>query len=97
RLDGPDGPTDPPPDGLTHEALRDAITLAARTAILTTTRPDDTTLVLGWGAQLDLRPVTSCAARQLENDAGEITDAALAGYIAKYATKSTGAVAGGEG
>jgi len=26
RLDGPDGPADPPPAGLTHQALRDAIT-----------------------------------------------------------------------
>lgn len=34
------------------------------------------------------------AARHLENDAGEITDTALAGYIAKYATKGTGANAG---
>ena len=32
RLDGPDGPTDPPPAGLTHDALRDAITTAARAA-----------------------------------------------------------------
>ena len=97
RLDGPDGPTDPPPAGLTHDALRDAITTAARAATLTTTRPDGTPLVLGWGTQLDLRPVTSSAARHLEDDTGEITDAALAGYIAKYATKSTGAVDSGEG
>src|SRR6185312_6429084 len=47
--------------------------------------------------QLDLRPVTPSAAAQLEDRAGEFTDAALAGYIAKYATKSTGAVDGGEG
>ncbi len=53
--------------------------------------------MLGWGAQLDLRPVTPTAARHLENQAGEITDTALAGYIAKYATKSTGAVPGHDG
>ena len=51
---------------------------------------------LCWGAQLDLRPVTSSAARQVENDAGEITDSALAGYIAKYATKGTGATHGAD-
>ena len=92
-------PTDPrpPPPGLTHDALRDAITTAARAATLTTARPDGTPLVLGWGTQLDLRPVTSSAARHLEDDHGQITDAALAGYIAKYATKSTGAVDRGEG
>jgi hypothetical protein len=49
------------------------------------------------GAQLDLRPVASTAAAQLEDETGQISDAALAGYIAKYATKSTGAVDGGEG
>jgi hypothetical protein len=97
RLDGPNGPTDPPPTALTHDVLRDAITTAARAATLTTTRPDGTALVLGWGAQLDLRPITSSAARQLEDTAGDFTDAALAGYIAKYATKSTGAVNGTDG
>ena len=62
-----------------------------------TARPDGTPLALVWGAQLDLRPITPTARGQLENDQGEITDVALAGYIAKYATKSTGAVDGGEG
>ena len=67
RLDGPDGPTDPPPAALTLDALRDAITSAARAAMLTTTRPDGTPLVVAWGAQLDLRPVTSTATAQLED------------------------------
>jgi hypothetical protein len=97
RLDGPGGPAHPPPAGLTHDTLSDAITTAARAAELTAVRPDGTPLVLGWGAQLDMRPVTPTAARHLEDEAGQITDAALAGYIAKYATKSTGAVDGGEG
>ena len=48
--------------------------------------------MLGWGAQLDLRPVTADRrARSSRTTPGEITDAALAGYIAKYATKGTGA------
>jgi len=64
---------------------------------LATVRPDGASLELGWGAQLDLRPIRPATAAQLENEAGEFTDAALAGYIAKYATKSTGAVATGEG
>ncbi|MDT0351717.1 replication initiator [Pseudonocardia charpentierae] len=97
RLDGTGGPADPPPSGLTHEVMRTAITSAARAAQLITTRQNAAPLVLGWGAQLDLRPVTPTAARHLEDETGQITDAALAGYIAKYATKSTGAVDGGEG
>ena len=35
-------------------------------------------------------------AQQIEDDDGEITDAALAGYIAKYATKGTGATEGAD-
>jgi hypothetical protein len=91
RLDGPGGPADPPPAGLTHDTLRDAITTAARAATLTAIRPDGTPLVLGWGTQLDLRPVTPSATRHIESPDGAMTDAALAGYIAKYATKGTGA------
>jgi hypothetical protein len=93
RLDGPDGPTDPPPASLDHAALRAAIAAAASTAI-TTHRPDGTALVLRWGAQLDVRAVTRTAAAQVEDTDGQISDAALAGYIAKYATKGTGATEG---
>jgi hypothetical protein len=96
RLDGPEGPADPCPAGLDDTTLRAAITTAAAAATLTVTRPDGTAMTLGWGTQLDLRPVTSMAARQVENEAGEITDHALAGYIAKYATKGTGATHGAE-
>jgi hypothetical protein len=59
-------------------------------------RPDGQTLTLRWGAQLDLRPIAPGALRQLEDDSGEITDIALAGYIAKYATKTTGATEGAD-
>ena len=92
RLDGPDGPTDAPPAGLDQDSLTAAIRRAAQVAALHITRPDDEALVLRWGGQLDVRPVTTAAARQLEDaETGELTDAALAGYIAKYATKGTGA------
>jgi len=96
RLDGPDGPADPHPPGLDHNTLRAAITHAARTATLTTHRPDGTPLVLGWGRQLDIRPIRPTALAHLEDEAGEFTDAALAGYIAKYATKTTGATDGAD-
>ncbi|MGD9531819.1 MAG: replication initiator, partial [Pseudonocardia sp.] len=88
RLDGPTGPTDPPPAGLPVAALRDAVTEAARAVCLEVARPDGTPLVLGWGAQLDIRNITTTHAA--EDESGEITDASLAGYIAKYATKGTG-------
>ncbi len=91
RLDGPDGPTSPPPAALDLTVLRAAITEATHNTSLTTHRPDGTPLYLGWGSQLDLREVTPTARAQVEDTDGEITDAALAGYIAKYATKGTGA------
>jgi replication initiator protein RepSA len=39
---------------------------------------------------LDLRPIRPAALAHLEDASGEFTDAALARYIAKYATKDTG-------
>ncbi|GAA2538870.1 replication initiator [Pseudonocardia hydrocarbonoxydans] len=97
RIDGPEGAADPCPPGLDDHALRDAVLHAAASASVTTTRPDGTTLTLHWGGQVDVRPVTPSAAREIEDpDTGAITDAALAGYIAKYATKGTGATDGAD-
>jgi hypothetical protein len=90
RLDGPDGPADPSPARLDLDALRAAVLGAARTARLEVARPDGTPLVLGWGAQLDIRSIAPARVAAVENAQGEITDASLAGYIAKYATKGTG-------
>nr|WP_214370912.1 replication initiator [Pseudonocardia sp. H11422] len=90
RVDGPDGPHDPAPPGLTPETLREAVLAAARSVCLEVARPDGTPLLLGWGTQIDVRAITPARARSVEDDAGEITDASLAGYIAKYATKGTG-------
>ena len=69
RLDGPDGPTDPPP-GRAHprRAARRHHHRRPRRRSSPPTGPDGTPLVLGWGAQLDLRPVTPTAARQLEDE-----------------------------
>ncbi|GLZ42450.1 replication initiator [Actinokineospora sp. NBRC 105648] len=71
RLDGPGGPTDPPP--LDTEALTDAISAAARAARVSL--PDRT---LRWGKQLDIRPISSGSGW---------SDQQVARYIAKYATK----------
>jgi hypothetical protein len=90
RLDGPDGPTDPPPAGITADGLRDAIREAATATAVDVTRPAGTALTLRWGAQLDLREITATAHDAVTDETGEITDTRLAGYIAKYATKGTG-------
>ncbi|WP_181779110.1 replication initiator [Pseudonocardia pini] len=90
RLDGPDGPADPPPVGITAAGLHDVVREAAAATVLDVARPDGTMLTLCWGAQLDLREITPTAHDAVTDDSGEITDTRLAGYIAKYATKGTG-------
>ncbi|RQW98686.1 replication initiator [Micromonospora globispora] len=88
RLDGihPDDPTAvvPPPAGFTAADLDDAIRHAAAQIDYTTPchpdRPAGWPIV--WGKQLDIRPI-SLTGR------GEVTDSMVAGYLAKYATKST--------
>ncbi|MEV1295823.1 replication initiator [Pseudonocardia sp. NPDC049635] len=90
RLDGPDGPTTAPPPGITVDGLNTAIREAARDVSLVVDRPDGTPLLVAWGTQVDIRPITSTTAAALEDDDGEITDSALAAYVAKYATKGTG-------
>lgn len=86
RLDAID-PADPdtllpPPAAITAADLDQAVTAAAATTRFTTPRhphnPDGWQLT--WGSQLDIRPVTFT---------GTLTDTAVAGYLAKYATKAT--------
>jgi hypothetical protein len=79
RADGPAGPQSAPPAFMTTDVLGDAI----RTAIpvVTVTIPavgQHPSRVMRWGAQLDIRPIT----------APGLTSNAVAGYIAKYATKA---------
>jgi hypothetical protein len=90
RIDGPDGPADPTPPGITTAVLREAITEAIHGVAVTVERPDGTAFELAWGAQHDIREITASAVEQVEHPAGEISEARLAGYIAKYATKGTG-------
>ncbi|WP_248966190.1 replication initiator [Sphaerisporangium perillae] len=88
RLDGtdPDDPTAviPPPDGLTVADLQDAVEHAA-TATGFTTLPHAEKAggwPIAWGDQLDVRPLS------LRGD-NPVTDAMVAAYLAKYATKGT--------
>jgi hypothetical protein len=80
RFDGPHGPSSAPPPWATLDVLADAVDHAAKAVHVAT--PDAEGLssrLLAWGRQLDIRPITST---------GELTDQAVAGYIAKYATKA---------
>ncbi|GGL39672.1 replication initiator [Planomonospora parontospora] len=80
RLDGPDGPTSPPPAWATADALADAVRHAASAVAVTAPAvTDEPARVLRWGAQLDVRSITM---------GGELTEQAVAAYIAKYATKA---------
>jgi hypothetical protein len=88
RLDGahPDLPglILPPPDQLDVADLHQAVTTAVTaTAFTTDPHPDQPAgWTITWGTQLDIRPI------RLTGD-GDLTDTAAAGYLAKYATKST--------
>ena len=87
RLDGPDGPHDPPPAWADATLLRQAIRDTA--AAVTVTAPDvgdGVPRVLRWGAQLDIRTVRTGAA----TNPGRV-----AAYLAKYATKASEGLTGG--
>ncbi|WP_256255478.1 replication initiator [Actinomadura madurae] len=80
RFDGPDGPTTPPPGWATVQLLEDAVKHAAGAVSVTTpAAPGIRARSLTWGAQVDIRAITS---------SGALTQQAVAGYIAKYATKA---------
>lgn len=91
RLDGPDGPTTEPPGWATLRALETAIRQAATKVRVTVPGPEVTSrrYDFRFGKQLDIRPIDAFAPGEA------ITSAAVAGYIAKYATKgaeSAGAI-----
>lgn len=85
RLDGPDGPADPAPGWASAAVLGEAVRAAARRATVRTPQGTDiASRVLAWGAQIDVRTIgeTGEADRQM-------SDALVARYVAKYATRST--------
>ncbi|MEV4332407.1 replication initiator [Streptomyces sp. NPDC049597] len=82
RLDGPDGGDSPPPAWATVELLADAIRAAAA-ADVPGPVVDGRAHTFAFGIQLDIRPI-----RAADFDGGtELTERAVAAYIAKYATK----------
>ncbi|WP_030274488.1 replication initiator [Micromonospora globosa] len=88
RLDGVDAldPDNvvPPPAGFTVDDLVDALRHAAcQIAFHTPPHPDRPDgWPIAWGEQVDLEPIAT-------DGSGEVTDGMVAGYLAKYATKST--------
>jgi hypothetical protein len=86
RLDATGLGGQPVRPALTTGDLLDAIAAAARTRFATVAHPDQPRgWGIGWGSQLDPRPVQLPAP-------GESPNIAVAAYLAKYATKSTEAV-----
>ncbi|MEV3993367.1 replication initiator protein RepSA [Streptomyces sp. NPDC049837] len=82
RLDGPDGPGTEPPAWVTVALLDDAIrAAAARVRVLVPAAGTHPERELRWGAQVDVQPIGGLA-----DD--ELTEQAVAAYVAKYATKA---------
>ena len=82
RLDGPNGPGDAPPGWATVGLLCAVVRSAAEVVALNA--PDSAAYgsrVLRFGDQLDVRPLTG----SLD---GDLPDGRVAGYLAKYVTKS---------
>ncbi|MFE3168268.1 replication initiator [Streptomyces sp. NPDC059224] len=95
RLDGPDGPDSEPPEWATVRLLVDSVRGAiGRVQLIAPGTGVIGPRVLQFGAQVDARPVVSYRSGVGERPA---SPGAVAGYIAKYATKgaeSAGAVDG---
>ncbi|MFJ4779412.1 replication initiator protein RepSA [Streptomyces sp. NPDC088762] len=85
RLDGPDGPDFPPPSWASTHLLGEAIRAAAAHSYTSVSVPasgDQPARTFRWGTQLDVRPIKAFG------DGSDITEQAVASYVAKYATKA---------
>ncbi|WP_254708037.1 replication initiator [Streptomyces lunaelactis] len=90
RLDGPDGPTSPPPGWATTELLEAAVRSAAASAVVSMPyMPRVGEHTFHWGGQLDVHPI-----RRAFADDHPVTDQAVAAYVAKYVSKSIGDAGG---
>ncbi|MEU3242722.1 replication initiator [Streptomyces sp. NPDC006875] len=83
RLDGAEGGDTTPPAWATAELLTDAIRAAATAARVDGPDVDGRQHSFVFGRQLDVRPIRSADF----DDGQELTERAVASYIAKYATK----------
>ena len=92
RLDGPEGPASAPPGWATTHLLADAVRAAVGPVRLV--GPGAEVVggrVLRFGAQVDVRPIAAFGAGE------RLTSTAVAGYIAKYATKGAEAAGAVDG
>jgi hypothetical protein len=81
----------PPPSGFTAALLEEAVRQAAATVAapcLVVDEDQDVTLTARWGEQLDVRHISEAG----DTDDQELSAEQVAGYVAKYATKSTEAL-----
>ncbi|MEV6091071.1 replication initiator [Streptomyces cellulosae] len=83
RLDGPEGGETVPPAWATAELLTDAIRAAAAVARVDGPEVDGRRHTFVFGRQLDVRPIRSADFA----DGQDLTERAVAAYVAKYATK----------
>ncbi|MGW4866294.1 replication initiator [Streptomyces chartreusis] len=83
RIDGPEGGDTSPPAWATAQLLTDAIRAAATATRIGGPEVDGRTHTFAFGRQLDVRPIRSADF----DDGQELTERAVAAYIAKYATK----------
>ncbi|MGW4079481.1 replication initiator [Streptomyces asiaticus] len=83
RIDGPGGGNTPPPAWATVELLTDAIEAATPKAQVAGPVIDGLAHTFTFGGELDVRPIRGADF----NGGQELTDRAVAAYIAKYATK----------
>ncbi|MGW3154829.1 replication initiator protein RepSA [Streptomyces sp. NPDC001089] len=82
RLDGPGGPDSAPPAWATTALLDDAIRAAAgRVSVPVAASGDFPARTLRWGSQVDVQPIGALGQE-------ELTEQAVASYVAKYATKA---------
>ncbi|MFB8752814.1 replication initiator protein RepSA [Streptomyces parvulus] len=85
RIDGAEGPDSAAPSWASTELLSDAIRAAAHHSYTTVSVPasgDQSARTFRWGRQLDVRPVKAFG------DGSDLTEQAVASYVAKYATKA---------
>ncbi|HET9443564.1 MAG TPA: replication initiator [Acidimicrobiales bacterium] len=80
RLDGAGEDCEAPPAAFTVELLEHALRAAAAAVSAPAPAADGSATTLRWGSQLDVRVIAAPAS---------LSRGAVAGYVAKYATKST--------